>query len=186
MFNATGFLQALGTSATWEVYSLWMYTLNLGVAFGAGYYENQVVVPLWIKFERSTKNDKMYDVVVDSAEMRRMDPGRKFWAFVSTIPLTALTITQLFTKRFNGRHESAALTWLKISSTISCIERAMTFTFFIPNAIKLMNAEMSDKDDSTKQIALRWTRLNYARLLLSGLAWITAMKALTTVDSLSQ
>lgn len=186
MLNVTGLLQTMGTSASWEVYSLWMYTFNLGVAFGAGYYENKVVVPLWIKFERSTENDKTYDVVVDSAEMRRMDPGRKFWAFVSTIPLTALTITQLFTKRFNGRHDSVALTWLKISSIISCTERVMTFVFFIPNAIKLMNEETSAKDDSTKQIALRWTRLNYVRLILSGLAWITAMKALTTVDCLSK
>lgn len=179
-------MQTMTTSATWEVYSLWMYTLNLGVAFGAGYYENKVVVPLWIKFERSKESDKNDDIVVDSAEMRRMDPGRKFWAFVSTIPLTTLTITQLFTKRINGRHDSIALSWLRVSSIISCIERAMTFSFFIPNAIKLMDAGNSDEGDSTKQIALRWTRMNYIRLLLSGLAWITSMKALTTIDCQSQ
>lgn len=177
----------MGTSfSSWEVSAMWMYTLNLGIAFGAGYYENKVVVPLWIRFEDSEMEDKKYDVVVDAAEMRRIDTGRKFWAFVSTIPLTSLTITQLFVKRINGRYDTDALNWLQLSTAFSCIERLLTFTFFIPNAIKLMNADESGVDDSHKQIALRWTRMNYLRLLLSGFAWITAMKALTTVDCASQ
>jgi len=32
---------------------LWMFVINLGVTFGAGLYEQRIVVPLWfIGFER--------------------------------------------------------------------------------------------------------------------------------------
>jgi len=65
---------------------LWLFVINHGIAFGAGLYEQRIVLPQW--FIRSSESG----VRVNSAAMRSTDVGRQFWAFVSTGPLTLLTI----------------------------------------------------------------------------------------------
>jgi hypothetical protein len=66
-----------------------MFVINLGVAFGAGIYEQRIVVPLW--FVRSSETGWR----VDNEAMRRTDTGRSFWAFVTTVPLSLLTLASI-------------------------------------------------------------------------------------------
>ena len=68
---------------------LWLFVMNLGVAFGAGLYEHRIVVPEWL---RSTPEGLSW-----SAEAARQhDTGLRFWAFVTTGPLTVLTLLSLY------------------------------------------------------------------------------------------
>src|SRR5216117_1293180 len=60
---------------------LWLFVINLGIVFGAGLYEARIVVPLWASSPPES--------------LRSPDSGRQFWAFVTTIPLTLLTLASL-------------------------------------------------------------------------------------------
>src|SRR4030088_3351896 len=68
---------------------LWLFVLDLGIAFGAGLYEQRIVLPQWFRRAQGAA------LQVDAEAMRRTDPGRRFWAFVTTVPLTLLTLASL-------------------------------------------------------------------------------------------
>ena len=68
---------------------LWLFIMNLGIAFGAGLYEQRIILPQW--FNRLPQSG----LRVDSEAMRRTDAGREFWAYVTTVPLTLLTLASL-------------------------------------------------------------------------------------------
>ena len=68
---------------------LWLFVINHGIAFGAGLYEQRVILPQW--FSRSSESG----ICVNSAAMRSTDTGRRFWTFVTTVPLTLLTLANL-------------------------------------------------------------------------------------------
>src|SRR5256885_12190582 len=69
--------------------ALALFLLNLGTAFGAGIYEHRVVVPTW--FSPSPSGDLQWN----AQAARHDDTGRKFWVFVTTVPMTALTLINL-------------------------------------------------------------------------------------------
>ena len=69
---------------------LWLFVINLGIAFGAGLYEHRITSPNWIASSPGA------GMRWDAAAARRDDTGRRFWAFVTTIPLTLLTLANLF------------------------------------------------------------------------------------------
>ncbi len=60
---------------------LWLFVINLGLALGAGLYEERIVVSRWI---RRTSAGASWNA--DAA--REDDVGRRFWALVTTLPLT--------------------------------------------------------------------------------------------------
>ena len=68
---------------------LWLFVINHGIAFGAGLYEQRVILPQW--FSRSSGSG----IRVNSAAMWSTDTGRKFWLPVTTVPLTLLTLASL-------------------------------------------------------------------------------------------
>ena len=55
---------------------LWLFGLDLGIAFGAGIYEGKVVVRQW----------------EDTPPQTWPNTGLQFWVFVTTVPLTLLTL----------------------------------------------------------------------------------------------
>jgi len=111
---------------------LWLFVINLGIAYGAGLYEKRIVVPL--RFSKSTGAGWR----VNSEAMRRADTGLRFWAFATTVPLTLLMISNLVMalQSRGTRHD-----WWLAASTVSLVERVGTLAFFSPMAIKLMRAE---------------------------------------------
>ena len=56
---------------------LWLFVINLGVAFGAGVYEHRIVVPRWID------SAPQAGAGWNAEAARQDDTGRRFWAFVS-------------------------------------------------------------------------------------------------------
>lgn len=149
--------------------ALWLFILNLGIAFGAGLYETIIILPQW--FNRNSNNE----FNVNSKAMIETDTGRKFWGMATTVPLTLLTIANLiFAWQSNGqRHD-----WWLTASLIILVERIGTFTFFIPTAIKLMNGKTQSETKITN-LVLTWIRLNYVRNALTLLGWILALRVLS-------
>jgi len=148
---------------------LWLFVINLGIAFGAGLYEQRIILPQWFV---QTANSA---IRVDGAAIRNTDTGRRFWAFVTTIPLTLLTLANLVVAwQSQGQmHE-----WWLAAAVITLVERILTFSYFIPTAIQLMRAETLPSP-KVEAMASQWMKLNYVRASLGLIAWLAALKALS-------
>jgi hypothetical protein len=145
---------------------LWLFVINLGIAFGAGLYEQRIILPQW--FRRSAEPG----IRVDIAAMRSTDTGRRFWAFVTTVPLTLLTVANLVAAwgSQGQRHE-----WWLGAALITLVERITTFSYFIPTAIRLMSAETLPPA-KVEAMASRWMAINYVRAALGLIGWLAALK----------
>lgn len=142
---------------------LWLFVINLGVCFGAGLYEARIEVPNWLL---STKDGYVWN----GAAARIADSGMRFWAFVSTMPLTLLMI---FSLRMAARSRGELRRWWFIASLVTLAERIFTFSYFIPTMIQLLH---SDSTPEAATRALMWERLNYLRHVLALGAWLAALK----------
>jgi hypothetical protein len=147
---------------------LWLFVMNLGVAFGAGLYEQRIVLPQW--FSHSSENGWR----VDDEAMRRTDPGRSFWAYVTTVPLTLLTLASVVVTWNLGNSINR---WWLAAAVITLLERIGTFSYFIPTALKLMRAETVSATRSA--MASQWMRLSLLRAGLGLAGWLAALKALS-------
>jgi hypothetical protein len=147
---------------------LWLFVIYLGVAFGAGIYEARIKVADWLA---KSPQDSSYHW--NSAAARGDDVGRRFWAFVTSGPLTLLTIANLVAA---WRATDAVRPWWLAASWIALAERVFTFAYFIPTMVGLMRAE--DSPDAVRR-ALQWAKLNNVRNALVLMAWLAALKALT-------
>lgn len=138
---------------------LWLLVINLGISVGAGLYESRIVLPEYF----GTSPDTF------------VNTGLSFWIYVTTIPLTLLTIANgiVAWKTQGPRRKLFIITIIIVS-----LERLFTFFYFIPTMAGLMgNAEMTQHDIDT--ILSQWTFLNNFRHLLSIVGWLTALKTLT-------
>jgi hypothetical protein len=142
---------------------LWLFVINLGVALGAGLYESRIVLPDWI--------DVAADPPVWHADAARHDDtGRRFWVAVTTIPLTLLTLANLFA---GWRAPAPLRRWWLAVATIALAERALTLGYFVPTMVGLMGAANSP---DTAASAIRWVRLNDLRHLLVLATLLAALR----------
>lgn len=146
-----------------------LFILNLGTAFGAGLYETRIIIPLWFHKVAGAG----YRVNMEA--MHDIETGRKFWAFVTTVPLTLLTLANL-TMAWQSLQPGQA--WWFGAALITLVERIGTFAFFIPTAIKLQQANRLP-DSVVTRLAGLWITLNYIRIALTLMAWVAALAALS-------
>jgi hypothetical protein len=144
---------------------LWLFVINLGIAFGAGVYEHRIVLPRWLPSAPVTGRHWMADAA------RQDDTGRRFWVFVSTLPLTLLTLLNLFAA---WRSPGVLRGWWLLSALAALTDRLVTFGYFIPTLIALMAAADSP---GAVAAATRWSRLNYLRHGVVLIAWLAALQA---------
>ena len=144
---------------------LWLFVINLGVAFGAGIYEHRIVVSRWIESPGSAAASWNADAA------RQDDTGRRFWVFVSTVPLTLLTLISLYA---SWRADGAVRVWWRAAALAALSDRVFTFAYFIPTMVGLMAAP--DSPESV-EIASRWSNLNYLRHAVVLAAWLASLKA---------
>lgn len=144
---------------------LWLFVINLGIACGAGLYETRIMIAPWIGAVRRGDDATLADV------------GREFWAFVTTIPLTLLTLISVAMAWGAG---DAWTEWWLWAAVFSLIERVMTFGYFIPTMLKLQRRQAASVSQM-QATAIRWTALNYVRSALTFAAWIVALKALSVM-----
>jgi hypothetical protein len=143
---------------------LWLFVVNLGVVFGAGIYEARISVPRWIGASDGPAPGW------HAAEARRDDPGRRFWAFTTTVPLTVLTVANLWA----AWHSSSPIrTWWVTAALAALADRLFTFSYFIPKMIGLLRAVDSPE---ARRRSTQWANLNYVRLLLVLIAWLAALQ----------
>ena len=143
---------------------LWLFTINLGIAVGAGLYEARVVVPLW----RSAV----------PASLRTPESGLRFWAIATTVPLTLLTIASLVVAAELG---TPAGRWWLIAAAMAAGERAATFGYFIPTMLRLQRS--TEAPDEIARRFDRWAQRSWVRTAVDLAAWLLAMRALTLVGA---
>ena len=156
-------------TSTWL---LWLFVINLGIAFGAGLYEHRIAVPDWIV----TSPDGAH---WNADAARDDDTGRRFWVFVTTVPLTLLTIANTYAA---WRATGPLRVWWLVAALAAIADRMLTFAYFIPTMVGLLNAP--DSPDAVA-VATRWSHLNYLRHAIVLAAWIAALRAFALLHSVS-
>jgi hypothetical protein len=139
---------------------LWLFAINLGVVVGAGLYEHRIVVPIWAS--------------APPQSFGKPEVGLRFWLYVTTIPLTFLTLANNLAA---WMYDGAARTWWLAATLIIVAERIATFTYFVPTLLALQN-EQSSAPDALSRFA-RWRTMNLVRVAVAIAAWLAALKALT-------
>jgi hypothetical protein len=144
---------------------LWLFVINLGIALGAGLYELRIVVPQWL----AASPEGVQHWHGEAA--RRADTGRRFWVFVTTAPLTLLTLANLVAGwRATGR----ARGWWLGAGAAAVADRAITFGYFIPTMARLMDAPDSPQSVAT---AAQWAQLGHLRHGVLLAALLAALRA---------
>jgi hypothetical protein len=146
---------------------LWLFVLNLGIAFGAGLYESRISVPQWLRFAPDTGYRWKAAPAVEA------NVGLRFWVYVTTVPLTVLTLLCLIR---GWTMPEPSRTWWLVAGGAALIERLLTFGYFIPTMIRLMREELQPESAATTK-ARQWVRLGYVRQLLTLIAWLAALHA---------
>jgi hypothetical protein len=148
---------------------LWLFVINLGIAFGAGLYESRITVPSWFSGGSGSKRQW------NAEAARAADVGLRFWVYVSTIPLTLLTLCSLVAAWWTAE---PIRTWWLLACAATLLERAMTFGYFIPTMLRLMRpGALSEAAADAK--AGQWVALGYLRQAATLIAWLAALKALS-------
>ena len=95
---------------------LWLFVINLGTAFGAGIYEQRVVIHRWENAPPHTWPNT----------------GLEFWVYVMTVPLTLLTLANPVAAWLE---QGPRRYWWLGAAAISVVERIATFSYFIPTML---------------------------------------------------
>ncbi len=149
----------------WSRIVLWLLVINLGISLGAGLYEGRIVVPGWL----AASPDGAPHWNAEAA--RRDDTGLRFWAFVTTGPLTLITLANLFAAR---RASGALRRWWLAAGLAALSDRVFTFAYFIPTMVSLM--QQADSPEAVRR-ATSWVNLNYLRHAMVFIALIAALRA---------
>lgn len=145
---------------------LWLHVLNLAIACGAGFYESRIVVPQW--FSSSALDGYQWN----RAAAVEANVGLRFWVYVSTAPLTLLTLASLVAL---FHVPEPVRRWWVVAVTACILERGMTFGYFIPTMIRLMTeGALSDTEATAK--ALSWVRLGTLRHAANVAGLLALMK----------
>jgi len=148
---------------------LWLFVINLGVAFGAGLYEDRITVPHWLS--PVAGGGYRWDAEAAQAD----NAGLRFWVFVTTIPLTLLTLANVVAA---WRSSAPMRRWWLAAALLGVADRVFTFSYFIPTMIVLMRTEAAAAPETVAK-ALQWTQLNHLRHAILLAAWLAALKALS-------
>jgi len=151
---------------------LWLFVINLGIAFGAGLYEARIEFPQWLIYSV----DSGYRWSAEAA--RQANTGLRFWVYVTTVPLTLLTLANLVAA---WRAEGTFRGWWLGAAVVALADRIFTFSYFVPTMIKLQG----DVDLSASEavaMALRWGQLNHLRHIIVLVAWVAALKAFSLIN----
>ncbi len=145
---------------------LWLFVINLGIAFGAGLFEARIVFPEWLVY--SPESGYRWD----AEAARRSDTGLRFWVFVTSIPLTLLTLASLAAA---WRSQGAVRRWWLTAAGFSMADRIFTFVYFIPTMVNLMTNETLSQTEAVAT-AMQWEKLNFVRHVIMLAAWLAALK----------
>ena len=146
---------------------LWLFVINLGLVLGAGLYEARIEFPQWLIYS----GQGAYRWSAETA--RDANTGVRFWIYVTTIPLTLVTLANVIAAwRSQGRIRS----WWLAAALVALVDRIFTFSYFIPTMANLMS-DATLAQAQAVAIATRWGQLNYLRHAIVLTAWLLALQA---------
>jgi hypothetical protein len=148
---------------------LWLFVINLGIVFGAGLYEARIAFPQWLVYSGQSG----YRWNAEAA--REANTGLRFWVYVTTVPLTLLTLANLVAAWWA---QGAIRGWRLGAAVVALVDRVFTFSYFVPTMIELMNDESLSPSQAVA-MAARWGQLNYVRHVIVLAAWLLSLKAFT-------
>jgi hypothetical protein len=104
-----------------------------------------------------------------------------FWAYVTTGPLTLLTVASIFAAWMT---QGPMRAWYLAAVCIIIVERIATFSYFIPTMLRLMGTEgLADAD--VKATLSQWLLMNHGRHVLTLTGWLAALRALSLSKAVS-
>jgi Domain of unknown function (DUF1772) len=101
--------------------------------------------------------------------------GLMFWVYVTTVPLTVLTIANLIAAWLT---QGPMRFWYLAAVCIVIVERVATFSYFIPTMVRLTSTEGLAEGD-IKAALSQWLLMNHGRHVLTLAGWLAALKALS-------
>jgi hypothetical protein len=146
---------------------LWLFVINLGIAFGAGLYESRIMIPQWLRYSEES------GYRWDAGAAREANVGLRFWVYVTTIPLTLLTLASFVATFWVP---GGVRGWWLGAGLAALVDRSMTFAYFIPTMLRLTRAETTSQAVAVAT-GLRWVRLGHIRQAATLVAWLAALKA---------
>jgi hypothetical protein len=146
---------------------LWLFVINLGIVLGAGLYEARIEFPQWLV--NSAESGYRWD----AEAARHANTGLRFWVYVTTVPLTLLTLANLIAA---WRAQGAIRVWWLSASGFALADRVFTFSYFVPTMVKLINDQTLSQAQAVA-MATTWGQLNYLRHVFVLVAWLLALKA---------
>ena len=141
---------------------LWLFVINLGIALGAGIYESRVVISQWENIP----------------PQEWPNTGLEFWVYVTTVPLTLLTLANLVAAWLD---RGARRFWWLAAVAIVVVERIVTFSYFIPTMVWLQGTEGLPEAEVQEALS-QWLLLDYGRHVLTLGGWLAALKAFSLPD----
>lgn len=138
---------------------LWLFVIDLSIAAGAGLYESRFLVPQWASSPPSTW----------------VQTGQTFWVYVTTVPLTLLTLASLV---YAWKEQTARRSWWLAAALVIVVERIATFSYFIPTMYRLQT-ETGLSPSEVAQTLSTWASVNMLRHLATISGWLLALKALS-------
>ena len=151
---------------------LWLFVINLGIVLGAGLYEARIEFPQWLIHSA----DSGYRWDAEAA--RQANTGVRFWVYVTTVPLTLLTLANLVAA---WRAPGAIRVWWLGAAATALADRVSTFSYFVPTMVRLMGDESLPQSQAVA-MAARWGQLNYFRHAIVLAAWLLALKAFSLLS----
>jgi hypothetical protein len=151
-----------------------LFLINLGIAFGAGLYESRITVPQWLCFSPGS------GYRWDAEAARHANVGLRFWVYVTTVPLTLLTLTSLVAAWWTP---TEVRNWWLAAVAAVLIDRVMTFGYFIPTMLTLMNNQTLSPSEAVAK-ATQWANLGYVRHAATLAAWMAALRAFSLMSKL--
>ena len=142
---------------------LWLFVINLGIAFGAGLYETRVVIPQWANLPPKDWPNT----------------GLLLWVHVTTVPLTLLTLANLIAAWLD---EGGRRKWWLGAVFILLVERITTFSYFIPAMLTLTSSDLPPTEIAAR--LSQWLLFNHARHLLTLGGWLMALKAMSLAPTI--
>lgn len=153
----------------WVRLALWALVLWSGVQFGAGLYEQRVVIPLWSGDpEPGTLGRRL-------ADSGHTGSSTRFWPFVSPVVFLLAILNAALARR----HAGPARPWWLFASAVFIAESIATYAYFVPTMLSFMHRADTYTAEQLTRAVSRWCSLSSLRLVAAIPAWLAAVKALT-------
>lgn len=151
---------------------LWLFVINLGIAFGAGLYETTIVIPRWMS-PGGGEDGYLWNVQAARDDNTLL----RFWVYATTVPLTVITFANLVGA---WRARGSSSNWWTVAALAALSERLLTFLYSIPTMMEL-TGEGVESGVEAEAMASQWLQFNYLRHALVLIAWVTALKAFALI-----